>query len=78
MYYHILHVLLHVYMYSVGFRTAPMNSTGVCHILEHTTLCGSAHYPVRDPFFKMLTRSMATFMNAYTGGCGLIIMGVNN
>ena len=44
-----------------------MDSTGISHILEHTTLCGSAHYPVRDPFFKMLTRSLATFMNAFTG-----------
>uniref|UniRef100_A0A1X7VKG8 Uncharacterized protein n=2 Tax=Amphimedon queenslandica TaxID=400682 RepID=A0A1X7VKG8_AMPQE len=48
------------------FGTTPMDSTGICHILEHTTLCGSAHYPVRDPFFKMLTRSLATFMNAFT------------
>ena len=44
-----------------------MDSTGISHILEHTTLCGSVHYPVRDPFFKMLTRSLATFMNAFTG-----------
>lgn len=34
---------------------------------EHTTLCGSQKYPVRDPFFKMLNRSLATFMNAFTG-----------
>ena len=44
-----------------------MNSTGVPHILEHTTLCGSENFPVRDPFFKMLSRSLATFMNAFTG-----------
>lgn len=39
------------------------------HIIqkEHTTLCGSEKYPVRDPFFKMLNRSLATFMNAFTG-----------
>ena len=43
-----------------------MDSTGVPHILEHTVLCGSRKYPVRDPFFKMLNRSMATFMNAMT------------
>ena len=61
------------YMYScvffsrVGFRTTPMDSTGVAHILEHTTLCGSSKYPVRDPFFKMTNRSLATFMNAFTG-----------
>lgn len=52
---------------SVGFRTTPMDSTGVAHILEHTVLCGSRNYPVRDPFFKMLNRSLATFMNAFTG-----------
>lgn len=52
---------------SVGFRTTPMDSTGVSHILEHTVLCGSQNYPVRDPFFKMLNRSLSTFMNAWTG-----------
>lgn len=54
-------------VFGVGFATPPENSAGVPHILEHTTLCGSRSYPVRDPFFKMLNRSMATFMNAYTG-----------
>ncbi|KAF9395252.1 Mitochondrial presequence protease [Podila verticillata] len=53
-------------VFGVGFATPPENSAGVPHILEHTTLCGSRSYPVRDPFFKMLNRSMATFMNAYT------------
>lgn len=53
--------------FSVGFRTTPNNSTGLPHILEHTTLCGSLLYPCRDPFFKMLNRSLATFMNAMTG-----------
>ncbi|XP_022112056.1 presequence protease, mitochondrial-like isoform X2 [Acanthaster planci] len=53
-------------VFSVGFRTTPMDSTGVPHILEHTTLCGSQRYPCRDPFFKMLNRSLATFMNAWT------------
>ena len=53
--------------FSVGFRTTPMDSTGVAHILEHTTLCGSKKFPVRDPFFKMLTRSLTSFMNAFTG-----------
>uniref|UniRef100_A0A8C5SVS6 Presequence protease, mitochondrial n=1 Tax=Laticauda laticaudata TaxID=8630 RepID=A0A8C5SVS6_LATLA len=43
-----------------------MDSTGVPHILEHTVLCGSERYPVRDPFFKMLNRSLSTFMNAFT------------
>ncbi|KAH6576409.1 hypothetical protein BASA50_002312 [Batrachochytrium salamandrivorans] len=54
-------------VFMVGFQTAVSDSTGVPHILEHTTLCGSNRYPVRDPFFKMLNRSMATFMNALTG-----------
>jgi len=53
--------------FSVGFRTTPNNSTGLPHILEHTTLCGSMCFPCRDPFFKMLNRSLATFMNAMTG-----------
>ncbi|KAI9011355.1 peptidase M16C associated-domain-containing protein [Gaertneriomyces semiglobifer] len=54
-------------VFNVGFHTPVSDSTGVPHILEHTTLCGSKRFPVRDPFFKMLNRSMATFMNALTG-----------
>ena len=50
----------------VAFLTVPQDSTGVAHILEHTALCGSRHYPVRDPFFLMLRRSLNTFMNAMT------------
>eukprot|EP00158_Paraphelidium_tribonemae_P006696 Partr_v1_DN27937_c2_g1_i2_m11786 putative Presequence protease len=53
-------------VFSVAFKTTPWDSTGVPHILEHTVLCGSRKYPVRDPFFKMLNRSMATYMNAWT------------
>lgn len=53
--------------FSVNFRTTPMDSTGVAHILEHTALCGSTKFPVRDPFMKMLNRSLSTFMNAMTG-----------
>jgi len=53
-------------MFAVGFKTTPLNSTGVAHILEHTVLCGSRNYPVRDPFFSMLRRSLNTFMNALT------------
>lgn len=52
---------------SVQFRTTPLDSTGVPHVLEHTVLCGSRKYPCRDPFFKMLNRSLSTFMNAFTG-----------
>ncbi|XP_023305859.2 presequence protease, mitochondrial [Lucilia cuprina] len=54
-------------VFSVNFRTTPFDSTGLPHILEHSVLCGSKKYPVRDPFFKMLNRSVATFMNAMTG-----------
>jgi len=50
----------------VGFKTVPQDSTGVAHILEHTSLCGSKKYPVRDPFFMMTRRSLNTFMNAFT------------
>jgi len=53
-------------LFAVGFRTPPADSTGIAHILEHTALCGSRHYPVRDPFFSMLKRSLNTFMNAMT------------
>ena len=53
-------------VFLVGFRTVPMDSTGVAHILEHTALCGSKNYPVRDPFFMMIRRSLNTFMNAFT------------
>jgi len=53
-------------VFAVTFRTPPTDSTGVSHILEHTVLCGSQRYPVRDPFFAMLKRSLNTFMNAMT------------
>jgi Zn-dependent M16 (insulinase) family peptidase len=52
--------------FSVAFKTVPQDSTGVAHILEHTVLCGSEKFPVRDPFFSMLKRSLSTFMNAFT------------
>ncbi|GGB90950.1 peptidase M16 [Marinobacterium zhoushanense] len=53
-------------VFLVAFRTVPEDSTGVAHILEHTALCGSERYPVRDPFFMMTRRSLNTFMNAFT------------
>ncbi|KAL3313835.1 Presequence protease, mitochondrial [Cichlidogyrus casuarinus] len=52
--------------FAAHFRTMPPDNSGVPHILEHTVLCGSQKFPVRDPFFKMLRRSQATFMNAMT------------
>ena len=53
-------------VFLVGFRTVPEDSTGIAHILEHTVLCGSQRFPVRDPFFMMIRRSLNTFMNAFT------------
>ena len=53
-------------VFMVALRTMPKDSTGVAHILEHTALCGSDKYPVRDPFFMMTRRSLNTFMNAMT------------
>ncbi len=53
-------------VFLVALRTVPHDSTGVAHILEHTALCGSKKYPVRDPFFMMTRRSINTFMNAFT------------
>lgn len=53
-------------VFFVALRTFPMDSTGVAHILEHTALCGSERFPVRDPFFMMIHRSLNTFMNAFT------------
>lgn len=52
--------------FAVFFPTVPKDSTGVAHILEHVVLAGSQRYPVRDPFFSMTRRSLATFMNAFT------------
>ena len=49
-----------------AFLTVPRDSTGIAHILEHTSLCGSRRFPVRDPFFMMIRRSLNTFMNAFT------------
>ncbi|BCE01694.1 insulinase family protein [Marinicellulosiphila megalodicopiae] len=53
-------------VFLVGLKTVPTDSKGVAHILEHTALCGSKKYPVRDPFFMMIRRSLNTFMNAFT------------
>jgi hypothetical protein len=52
--------------FAVFFPTVPKDSTGVAHILEHVVLAGSKRFPVRDPFFSMTRRSLATFMNAFT------------
>jgi len=56
----------HENVFLVALRTIPTDSTGVAHMLEHTVLCGSERFPVRDPFFMMIRRSLNTFMNAFT------------
>lgn len=53
-------------VFGVAFKTTPFDSTGVAHILEHTALCASKKFPIRDPFFTMTRRSLNTFMNAFT------------
>ncbi len=54
--------------FMISFRTLPDDNAGLPHILEHSVLCGSQQFPVRDPFFLMMRRSLQTFMNAMTGG----------
>ena len=52
--------------FSIAFKTVPTDSTGVFHILEHSVLCGSEKYPVKEPFVALLKGSMQTFLNAFT------------
>ena len=52
--------------FSIAFKTLPEDSTGVFHILEHSVLCGSDKYPVKDPFVELLKGSLNTFLNAMT------------
>lgn len=54
-------------LFCLSFQTLPTSSNGVAHILEHTVLCGSKKFPIKDPFFAMTRRSLNTFMNALTG-----------
>jgi len=53
-------------VFGITFRTPPDNSTGVAHILEHSVLCGSRKYPVKEPFVELLKGSLQTFLNAFT------------
>lgn len=53
-------------VFSIGFRTPPEDETGVPHIIEHTTLCGSDKFPVKDPFMELAKGSLNTFLNAMT------------
>ena len=52
--------------FAIAFKTPPANSTGVFHILEHSVLCGSAKFPVKEPFVDLIKSSMQTFLNAMT------------
>jgi hypothetical protein len=52
--------------FGISFRTPPENSTGLAHILEHSVLCGSRKYPVKEPFVELLKGSLQTFLNAMT------------
>lgn len=52
--------------FGASFYTPPHNSTGVAHIIEHSVLCGSEKYPVREPFVELLKGSLQTFLNAFT------------
>ena len=53
-------------VFSIGFRTPPINDCGLTHILEHSVLCGSKAFPVKDPFVELLKSSLNTFLNAMT------------
>ncbi|SBW11028.1 Presequence protease 1, chloroplastic/mitochondrial [uncultured delta proteobacterium] len=53
-------------VFGVSFRTPPQDSTGLPHILEHSVLCGSEKYPVKEPFVELLKGSLQTFLNAFT------------
>jgi Zn-dependent M16 (insulinase) family peptidase len=53
-------------VFSIGFRTPPCDSTGAAHILEHSVLCGSEKFPVKDPFVELVKGSLNTFLNAMT------------
>ncbi len=53
-------------VFSIGFRTPPKDSTGVAHIIEHSVLCGSKNFPLKDPFIELVKGSLNTFINAMT------------
>ena len=53
-------------VFGVSFATPPSDSTGVAHILEHSVLCGSRKYPVKEPFVELMKGSLNTFLNAMT------------
>ncbi|MBO5729826.1 MAG: insulinase family protein [Treponema sp.] len=64
----IYHILNHdeENLFAFAFKTPPKDSTGVAHILEHSVLCGSKNYPLKDPFIRLVNQSVKTFLNAMT------------
>lgn len=54
--------------FAVGFKTTPTDDTGVFHIMEHSVLCGSKKFPIKDPFTELLKGSVTTYLNALTSG----------
>ena len=53
-------------VFYIGFRTPPYDDTGIAHIMEHSVLCGSEKYPLKDPFVELIKGSLNTFLNAFT------------
>ena len=53
-------------LFAFAFRTPPLDDTGASHILEHSVLCGSRRFPMKDPFVVLLKSSLQTFLNAFT------------
>ena len=53
-------------VFSISFRTPPTDDTGVAHIVEHSVLCGSRKYPLKEPFVELVKGSLNTFLNAMT------------
>jgi len=53
-------------VFGITFRTPPNDSTGIPHILEHSVLCGSRKFPVKEPFVDLMRGSLQTFLNAFT------------
>ena len=52
--------------FGINFRTPPADSTGIAHIMEHSVLCGSRKYPLKEPFVELVKGSLKTFLNAFT------------
>jgi len=53
-------------VFGINFRTPPQTSNGIAHIMEHSVLCGSRKYPVKEPFIELAKSSLNTFLNAFT------------